>query len=128
MEKDFDFWNIKKKHINSLQAFPQFSEREIWWCVLGLNIGSEEDGKGEDILRPVLIYRKFNKQIFYALPITSKIKENIFHANINSGEIKGSVILSQMRLLDAKRLSHLAGKLTTKEFNEVKEKLKKLLP
>ncbi len=128
MEKDFDNWNKLKKDINSLQKVPQFVEREIWWCSLGVNVGHEEDGKGDDSLRPVLIYRKFNKNIFYALPITSKEKNNIFHCNIDSGEIKGSVILSQMKLTDARRLSHLAGKLTEKEFNEVKEKLKALLP
>lgn len=127
MYKDFDQWNKIKKDINSSQKVPQFTEREIWWCALGVNVGSEEDGKGKDALRPVLVYRKFNKYIFYALPITSKQKENIFHSNIDAGEIKGSVILSQMKLIDAKRLSHLAGKFTQKEFNEIKEKLKRLI-
>lgn len=127
MEKDFDKWNIRKKETHAKQSVPLFSEREIWWCALGVNIGFEEDGKGLNYLRPVLIVRKFNKNIFYGLPITSKKKEDIFHAIIDSGEVKGSVILSQMKLIDSKRLSHLFSKITDKELNEVKKKLKELI-
>lgn len=128
MEKDFDKWNNRKKEIHNKDVFPLFSEREVWWCALGTNVGSEEDGKGENYLRPVLILRKFNKTIFYGLPITSKIKDDIFHISINSGDVKGSLILSQMRLVDAKRLSHLLGKITENELKEIKKKLKALFP
>lgn len=124
MEKDFDTWNNIKKETHSKNIAPLFSEREVWWCSLGVNIGSEEDGKGKNYLRPVLVLRKFNKNIFYGLPITSKIKDDLFHISINSGDIKGSLILSQMRLIDAKRLSHLMGKVTGYELKEIKKKLK----
>ncbi len=126
--KNFDAWNRMKKATHNKDVPPLFSEREIWWCALGINIGSEEDGKGENYLRPVLILRKFNKSIFYGLPITSKIKDDEFHLSINSGDIRGSIILSQMRLIDSKRLSHLAGKITGDELKEVKKKLKSLFP
>lgn len=128
MEKDFDNWNKVKKETQNNVMPPMFSECELWWCALGINIGSEEDGKGKDYLRPVLIFRKFNKNIFYGLPITSKIKDDQFHVFINSGEIKGSAILSQMRLIDSKRLSHLAGKITSNELSGIKKKLKSLFP
>ncbi len=128
MEKDFDNWNKLKKSMNLKNLIPLFSEREIWNCSLGLNVGSEEDGKGINHLRPMLIVRKFNKEIFYGIPITSKIKNDIFHIQINSGEVNGSLILSQMRLIDAKRLSYLMGKITEKEMSQIKEKLKALFP
>ena len=126
--KDFDNWNKIKKDTDDKKVLPLFSEREIWWCALGINIGSEEDGKGKNYLRPVLILRKFNRSIFYGLPITSKDKNDIFHISINSGKIKGSLILSQMRLIDAKRLSYLLGKITETEMVDVKKKLKDLFP
>lgn len=127
MEKDFDNWNKRKKETHAKQSLPLFTEREVWWCQLGVNVGSEEDGKGVNYLRPVLILRKFNKSIFYGLPITSKNKKDIFHVGINSGGIQGSVILSQMRLIDAKRLSHLFSKITNKELDDIKKKLKELI-
>ncbi len=128
MQKDFDSWNKVKKETHNKNMPPLFSEREIWWCALGINVGSEEDGKGLNYLRPILILRKFNKNIFYGLPITSKIKDDKFHISINSGEISGSIILSQMRLIDSKRLSHLAGKVTDNELKAIKKKLKSLFP
>lgn len=128
MKKDFDSWNKIKKETNDKGRSPLFSEREIWWCALGINIGSEEDGKGINYLRPVLVLRKFNKNIFYGLPITSKAKDDKFHISISSGEIQGSIILSQMRLIDSKRLSHLASKITDDELKEIKKKLKALFP
>ena len=39
-------------------------------CHLGANVGFEQDGIGEDFLRPVLILRKFNVYMFWALPLT----------------------------------------------------------
>ncbi|MEK7116539.1 MAG: type II toxin-antitoxin system PemK/MazF family toxin [Patescibacteria group bacterium] len=128
MEKDFDKWNKIKKETQNKDIIPLFSECEVWWCSLGVNIGSEEDGKGENYLRPVLILRKFNKSVFYGLPITSKPKDDQFHISINTGDISGSLILSQMRLIDAKRLSHLAVKITTNELKEIRKKLKELFP
>lgn len=127
MEKDFDNWNTRKKEAHKKQLAPLFSEREVWWCQLGVNIGSEEDGKGQNYLRPMLVFRKFNKSIFYGLPVTSKKKDDAFHFVIDSGNVQGSIVLSQMRLIDAKRLSHLLGKITDKELNEVKKKLKDLI-
>ena len=126
--KDFDRWNEAKKIIHTNENLPLFSEREVWWCVLGLNVSSEEDGKGRQYLRPVLIIRKFNKNIFYGIPITSNKKEGIFYAPIDSGDVHGSVILSQMRLIDARRLSHILGKITGKESAVIKQKLKALFP
>lgn len=128
MQKDFDNWNKRKKETQNKSVPPLFTECEVWWCALGINIGSEEDGKGENYLRPVLILRKFNKSVFYGLPITSKSKDDKFHISINSGEIIESIILSQMRLIDAKRLSHLVVKITSNELKEVKKKLKELFP
>lgn len=128
MDKNFDDWNELKKKSNTKKLVPLFAEREVWWCSLGVNIGFEEDGKGGDYLRPVLIVRKFNKHVFYAIPITSKKKQNHFHYLIVAGKINGSVILSQMKLIDAKRLFYKMGKIDENDFFEITKKLKALIP
>ncbi|MFA5871014.1 MAG: hypothetical protein WC842_03995 [Candidatus Paceibacterota bacterium] len=56
-KKDFDSWNIQKKKINTREKVIFCNIREIWWCSLGVNIGSEEDGKNELFERPVLILK-----------------------------------------------------------------------
>src|SRR3989338_8182748 len=68
-------------------------------------IGFEENGKNEMFERPVLILRKFNKYILWALPLTRSKKGGDFYYRITQGEEDDSVvILSQIRLISSKRL------------------------
>jgi hypothetical protein len=43
--KNFNDWNDLKKNLDSLENHPLFQEREVWWCSVGVNIGSEIFGK-----------------------------------------------------------------------------------
>ena len=63
MEKDFNLWNSEKQNIDRkfLKDF-YFSEREIWWCSVGINVGVEVNGKNSKFERPVLVLKKFNGQ------------------------------------------------------------------
>ena len=134
MEKDFDEWNKKKKVIEVLLGVPGFHERELWYCRMGLNIGFEQDGKGKDFLRPIIIIRKFNNQIFWAIPLTSAHKKiskkaSAYYFTFSFREGETSVaILSQIRLIDARRLSHSIGTISGNDFVLLKEKLKALIP
>ena len=62
MQKDFDSWAEVKKKIHEKGFNSYFKERDVWWCRLGVNIGDEEDGKGNSFLRPVLVIKKFNRR------------------------------------------------------------------
>lgn len=127
MNKDFDNWNILKKKLDNNKSITSFEQREIWWCHTGLNIGDEECGKGEKSLRPVLIIRKFNKNIFLAIPLTTKIKDNFFYKKITFKDQTRCLMISQIRILDQKRLMDKMGKIGKKQFDEVKELLKKII-
>lgn len=70
MQKDFNAWSEKKILINDIKDVPFFHEREIWFCFLGANVGFEQDGRGEDFQRPVLILKKFNNEICWAIPLS----------------------------------------------------------
>jgi mRNA interferase MazF len=126
--KDFDSWNNQKKIIDQKEISEGmfFNEREIWWGSLGLNIGYEQDGKNENFERPLLIIRKFNKGIVWALPLTTIAKDNKFHYKLKSS---GSfIILSQVRLISTKRLLRLVETINENEFNEIIIRVKKLFP
>ena len=125
MFKDFDGWNKRKKEINEHPS-PLFNENEIWGCFLGVNIGSEQDGKAERFMRPVLIIKKFNKDVFWGLPLTHSFKSNPYYHRLSHNS-ESNLCLSQLKLIDAKRLSHMRGKITSIESNIIKEKLRKLL-
>ena len=72
MPKDFDKWNTQKKKVHGRAEQILFHEREIWWCSLGINIGVETDGKNDNFERPILVLKKFNKDMVWVVPITSR--------------------------------------------------------
>lgn len=120
MTKDFQKWHSFKEdlHYNNAERVL-FHEREIWWCALGANIGFEQDGKNDTFERPVIVFRKFNKEVFWGLPITTQEKGGRYYYTYAHGGKRFSIILSQMRLLDGKRLLRKITVLPNKEFLEL---------
>jgi mRNA interferase MazF len=58
-EKNFEGWSKFKQKLDAHET-PRslyFHEREIWWCSLGINVGSEFDGKNELFERPAVIVK-----------------------------------------------------------------------
>lgn len=122
MEKDFDGWNKQKREIEYGVRPPFFKEREIWWTCLGLNIGFEQDGKNVGFKRPVLILKKFNQYIVLGVPLTTLKKEDRYHVECvcNEDDVFRMAIISQIRLLDAKRFADKIGMVNDKSFLAVK--------
>lgn len=74
--KDFIGWSNLKEKLDHAVSQPTISEREIWWCSIGVNIGDEEDGKKNLYNRPILIVKKFNARLFWGVALGTKIKED----------------------------------------------------
>lgn len=134
MKKDFQQWHTKKSDIDEIEQRPFFHEREIWFCYLGANVGFEQDGQGKDFLRPIVIVRKFNNEVFWAIPLTRSSKKHkgradrYYYSFSFLPEITSVAILSQIRLTDARRLAYRLGEISEKDFAELTKKLKGLLP
>ena len=124
MEKDFNKWSELKQKLNNRKAVPTFKEREVWWCSIGANVGCEEDGKNQLFNRPILVVRKFNNNLFLAIPLSSQIKENRYYHKIHLQDKEGSVLLSQIRVLEGKRLNHKIATITKEQFEIVREKIR----
>lgn len=127
MKKDFDNWNEHKKAIDDTDAGLYFYEREIWWCSIGVNVGFEQDGKNEYFTRPVLILKKFSKDVFIGLPLSTSKKEGRYYFKFTFQGQKSNALLSQVRLFDAKRLKDKLGRLPKSIFKEIRQKVKDLL-
>lgn len=133
MMKDYQGWHAKKSDINEIKKSPFFHEREIWFCYLGANVGFEQDSS-EEFLRPVVVFRKFNNDVFWAIPLTKSKKklsnknECYYYSFSFLPKITSLAILSQIRLIDAKRLSRHIGTIPEENFEGLKKKLKALLP
>ena len=100
------------------------------YCLkVGQNIGYEVYGKGEDFLRPVIILRKFSKDSFLGIPLTSSKKEDMFHYTFtpsNKDKINYAM-LSQVKLFSSKRIHDKMGKISPYDFGLLKIKLKDLM-
>ena len=118
--KQFNKWHIQKEFIDNNKKAPRFHEREIWWASIGLNIGDEEDGKNDQFERPVLVIKKFNSEIAWIIPMSTKLKDNPYYFLTYDKDNNGfSLMLSQMRVISTKRLTRFVRKLSTEKFKEV---------
>ena len=127
MEKNFNEWNALKQKLDHISQPPLFNEREIWWCNVGLNIGSEIYGKGKTFIRPILIIKKFSKNSLLVLPLTTKLKDKFSYYKFSFREKEICVVLSEIRKIDSKRLSDKMGKVPEKEFDGIKKAMKKII-
>ncbi len=126
MKKDFDKWNKEKKNTNNNKNYlPFYRERQIRWCKLGINIGFEQDGTGDGFSRPVLVLKGLNRRVCIVVPLTTSTKKGLY--NIPIGEIDGenaSVIISQIRLIDTRRLYKHIETLDKTTFQKIKNTIK----
>lgn len=127
MEKNFNKWNELKVKLDKKEKLPTFKQREIWWCHIGVNVGDEENGKGFNYHRPVLIVRKFNKKIFLGIPLTTQIKKNPYYHQIIFKNKLQCAMLSQVKVLDVKRIDRRMGILNSEEFEKLKKEVSKIL-
>lgn len=118
-----DQWNDQKKVINSLRIKRTFHEREIWFIKIGENVGFEQNGKGDEFLRPIIFYKKFSQDVFLDIPLTKANKHGKFYCSFVFKNIRSSAILSQIRLFDSRRLKYKMGKMSVGDYLQVKQKL-----
>ena len=127
MQKDFDGWNQVKKLTHEEQP-RLYTVREIWWCQLGVNIGTEQDGSGEKFLRPVIILRGFGPEACLVVPLTTSEREHPLRISV--GTIDGRLAranLSQIRVVDTRRLVEKVGFLGKEIFITLRKSARGLL-
>lgn len=126
-EKDFKNWHDKKESLHKEKERPFFKEGEVWFCSLGANIGFEQDGHGNDFLRPVVVMKKFNNEVLWGIPLTKSHKKSKHYFSFQFNNEKSTVILSQLRLIDAKRLQYKVGTIAPEHLLEIKKRLTQFL-
>ncbi len=105
MHKDFDRWNKVKKEIEVSSENKSVLVGEFYWCKIGLNIGSEENGKYPIFNRPVFIFKKIDYYKCAICPLTTSGRKYI--NKIRLGYInrkKNYLILDQLKIIDTKRI------------------------
>ncbi len=126
MEKDFDGWNkIKKKtHEESPRLY---TVREIWWVRCGVNIGTEQDGKGAWCVRPCVIVRSFGSDACLVVPLTSSVRAHplrVFVGSVDGQDARANI--SQIRIVDTRRLEQKIGFLDDGVFMKLRKNIRNL--
>jgi mRNA interferase MazF len=128
MEKDFFGWAKVKQQVHERTHPPYFGVGKIWWCSLGANLGHEQDGKGNRWTRPVVVLSKFNEHTAGAVPLTGRKRRGRYYLPL--GEVGGrpsSAILSQLRLIDSRRLLEKLGSISREKHAELKKAVTAIL-
>jgi mRNA interferase MazF len=124
----FVAWIRIKTRIHLLDKIIYFREGEIWWVNLGANVGHEEEGKNDNFERPILVLRKFNEHLLWALPLTTKTKEeNPYYYQYELDGKEFAAILSQLRALSSKRLIRRIKMFPIDDFEKIREEIRKLI-
>ena len=118
----------KNKYLTKLKKNSlDFIHRELWWCSYGINIGSEQNGVGDNFERLCLIIQKLSAKTFIALPLSTKERLPKFQVKTIVKNKTGYVLLDQVRVLDSKRLLRKVETLPNEEFKVIKTRLKEML-
>ena len=98
----FSEWTKEKANIRYNGKLPKFPiyNNFIYWCNLGINIGSEQNK-----LRPVLILKNFkNSPICTVLPLTTKRLQDEFWFHIDLEEVDSTVLVEQLKVVSKLRI------------------------
>ncbi len=120
MKKDFIGWNVKKIDVNAVGFNKLYRQRDVWWCVLGINIGNEQDGNDDGYQRPVLILRGLSSKTCIIVPLTTSGEVHGFRIDVGiiAGK-KAKAIISQIKVIDTKRLVNKIGVVNKDTFETI---------
>ena len=85
---------------------------EIRWAAIGVNIGNEIDGKGDQFLRPVLILEKLSPWLYFVLPLSTKPDKDYLSVtkdNTNNLLLDSFIRLNKIATLDIKIIIRKIG-------------------
>lgn len=101
----FRVWCEQKINLHLAARAPLFKQGEVWWCCVGMNIGEEVFGKGQKFWRPVLVFKKFTRNSFLGLPLTSRESLGNWFVECSVNGQRNWIMLNQARNFDGRRLS-----------------------
>jgi mRNA interferase MazF len=112
---------LKAKLHNMSNRLIGYKERDIWICNVGENVGYEEDGKGKEFRRPVLVVKSFGKNLCHIIPLSTTEKRGRFYFPFEGKTGKlSTALLSQSRSIDTARLRKKIGYISKEDFMELK--------
>lgn len=123
--KQFSEWFRIKQKIEQEERGGEVVRRgEIRWSTIGVNVGREMDGKGENFARPVLIIHTIGDALALVAPLTSKSKNTPGYVRFEWLDHKDCICIHQMRIVSTKRLLMRLAKVSDAKLEMLKKEIK----
>ena len=116
-------WFVLKKRLLNFESERNPKVRDVWFCFLGINIGREQNGDIKNFERPVVVLKKISRDIFLCVPLTKKQKRSIFEFEVMHKNRKSYAVISQIRVLDKKRMNPKIGVVDKIQFSGLVKKI-----
>ncbi|MBI4224768.1 MAG: type II toxin-antitoxin system PemK/MazF family toxin [Candidatus Sungbacteria bacterium] len=123
--KDFDNWNKAKKRVDTEDRDISIRSGEIRWVSLGVNIGSEIDGKGESFTRPALVLHVIGSHLALVVPMSTKVKDIAGYIPFEWKGTKMALCVHQIRIISQKRILSRKGKISLTRLSAIKSEVSK---
>ena len=128
-DKSTLLWKWLKQNIR-IEKFKQTvfcKVGDVWWCYIGQNVGHEQNGDSQNFRRPILIIKKFSSNTILIVPLTTSQENHRYRINIPKiNNRKSKIILSQMRVIDNKRLDNRICTLHDDIFEKIIKNIRNL--
>jgi mRNA interferase MazF len=123
--KDFDNWNLIKKEINRNERQIFIRAGEIRWVVMGVNVGSEIDGKGPSFTRPALILHVIGSHLAFIVPLSTKLRSVVGYIPFQWHSSPVSLCIHQIRVISQKRILSRKGRIARSKLRYIKQEILK---
>ena len=90
---------------------------------MGVNVGSEIDGKGESFTRPALVIHVIGSHLALVVPMSTKVKEVAGYVPFEWKGVTTALCLHQTRIVSQKRILSRKGRISKTRLKEVKSQV-----
>lgn len=122
--KAFDEWNEVKKRLQDEDLKVNIRKGEIRWASIGVNVGSEIDGKGVSFARPVLIVHVIGSHLAMVIPMSTKMKSVAGYVPFEWRGKNVALCIHQIKIVSQKRIFSRLGKVSNTKLQEYKNEIK----
>ena len=121
IRRDYKEWMRIKANIHNGGKFRTFSEGQVWWCVLGENVGIEINGKGSYFLRPIFVLKKNGRLGFIGIPLTTKAHSGYGYLSFDFKGKTTYAVFSQIKTISVFRLLRKMGEVDDLDFEKIQK-------
>lgn len=122
--KDYRKWIEVKQKLDVSAGNIYVRAGEIRWVSIGVNVGSEIDGKGPSFTRPCLVLHVIGSALALVVPFTSQKKANKqFYHHVELEHFDSYLCLSQMRVVSQQRMFKRIKKMPEQQFDDLRGKI-----